>query len=76
MSMRNMFVLKEPRLKEGKKEGKSKTVWNRIGVMFRNEASDKKEESFDILFDAHPIGKRACAFKSDSKTKTPAVRDS
>jgi len=70
-----MFVLKEPRLKEGKGEGKSKTVWNKIGVMFRNEASDKKEESYDILFDSHPIGKRACAFKCDSKGKIPAVRE-
>lgn len=68
MAKKEMYVLKEPRQRAGQKEGESKTVWNRVGVMFKNKASEDGKESFDILFDAHPIGERIRAFTADAKT--------
>lgn len=73
MAKKEMYVLKEPRQRAGQKEGEAKTVWNRIGVMFKNKPSDDGKESFDILLDAHPIGERVRAFMADSKAEGEAV---
>lgn len=73
MAKKEMYVLKEPRQRAGQKEGEAKTIWNRVGVMFKNKASEDGKESFDILFDSHPIGERVRAFMADSKTENEAV---
>lgn len=75
MDRKKMFILKEPRERGGKK-GESKTFWNRIGVMFSNKTSEDGKESFDLLFDAHPIGDKVKAFTVDPKAEGEAVTGS
>ncbi len=65
MASKEMYVLKEPRVREGQRDGESKVFWNRIGVMFKNKPSEGEKESFDLLLDAHPIGARVRAFLVD-----------
>ena len=68
--MREMYILKEPRQKEGGKD--KKTIWSKVGVMFRNPFEDGKD-TFDLLFNAHPIGERVKAFRADDKSVKKGV---
>jgi hypothetical protein len=72
MTKKEMFVLKEPRQRDGGQKGETKTVWNRLGVMFKNEGSKEGAESYDILFDAHPIGDRVKAFIAETNAEEKA----
>ena len=63
--MSEMYVLREPRQKDGKDK---KTVWSKVGVMFRNPFENGKD-TFDLIFNSHPIGERVKAFRADAKSE-------